>query len=239
MRIATWNLNNRVGLNTFRPEAAAATNALNADLVVLTEYFPRQHAESFEADLRAAKFDHSRVAIDTGEKANRILIASKHELRPLDIELPAFDKQFPANVLSVVLPVIDLSIIGVRIPWYVRSDVPLVLEAWDWLLTAAARLADRPALILGDLNAGITSGRARGGEHFRRILQSGWHRATPATGSSFYGSTGNVSEIDHILGTAQCSFGAVRYVTEIGQYEFAGSKTAISDHAVLIAEVTV
>jgi hypothetical protein len=34
-----------------------------------------------------------------------------------------------------------------------------VLIAWEWLLAAAERLAKRPALILGDLNAGSTQAK--------------------------------------------------------------------------------
>jgi len=37
MRLATWNLNNRVGKVPFRPEAAQAAIALDVDLMVLTE----------------------------------------------------------------------------------------------------------------------------------------------------------------------------------------------------------
>jgi hypothetical protein len=40
MRIATWNINNRVGQTTFRPEAALAVSDLGADLIALTGVLP-------------------------------------------------------------------------------------------------------------------------------------------------------------------------------------------------------
>jgi hypothetical protein len=40
--IATWNLNHRCGKTRFRPEAVNAIAALQADVVVLTEYYPQK-----------------------------------------------------------------------------------------------------------------------------------------------------------------------------------------------------
>src|SRR5581483_10279796 len=54
MRIATWNLNHRVGRVRFRPEAAQAIVELDADVIVLTEFYPQQHEGLFRAVLEAA-----------------------------------------------------------------------------------------------------------------------------------------------------------------------------------------
>lgn len=237
MIIATWNLNNRVGNTTFRPEAANAAIALNADVLVLNEYYPQHNEAEFSRVLYDAGWLHQQMSSDTGVKANRVLIASRHPLIPLEIPLPDFDLHYPANVLCVGMPSIGISIMGVRVPWYDKQDAELAVKAWDWLEKTASTLVDQPAIILGDLNVGLKSYGPRGGNHFRRILQSGWHRAVPKETASFFSSHGQQSEIDHILGTGKCQFQNTHYVTEFGGYVFAGGKQAISDHAALLAEV--
>ena len=237
MRVATWNLNNRVGNVAFRPEAANASIALNADILVFNEYYPKQYAAAFTSALADAGWTYQETSKDSGEKANRVLIASRLPLQPFEIYLPDFDRQFSANILGVSVPSSGLSIIGVRVPWYDKQDAGLVFDAWEWLESTAAGLKDQPAIILGDLNVGLKSNRSRGGEHFRRILTSGWHRAIPKETSSYYGASGRQSEIDHILGTAVCEFSNARYVTELAGYQFAGTTSAISDHTALLTDV--
>lgn len=239
MPVATWNLNNRVGMVRFRPEAANAAIALGADVLVFNEYYPQQHEATFGRTLHDAGWSYQEMSRDTGEKANRVLIASRLALQPLDIRLPDFDRQFSANVLCVDVPSVGISIVGVRVPWYDKEDAGLVINAWEWLESTTTALLNQPSIILGDLNVGLKSYRSRGGEHFRRILQSGWHRATPKDAASFYNEHGQQSEIDHALGTSVCAFDDARYVTELGGYSFAGGKDAISDHAALLAEVRV
>lgn len=77
MRIATWNLNNRVGKVRFRPEAAAASMALDVDLLVLTEFYPQQHESRFREALAQAGWEHQLMSRDTGAIANRVLLASR------------------------------------------------------------------------------------------------------------------------------------------------------------------
>jgi hypothetical protein len=238
MLIATWNLNHRVGRTTFRPDAADAAVGLDADILVFTEYFPQHNAQGFSDTLRRAGWDHQLISPSTAAKANRVFIASKHELHHLMLELPAFDLHFPANLLCVYFPGLNLSLIGVRVPWYEKDEMQLIQRSWDWLEGTAAALVGQRAVILGDLNVGLKSGIARGGEQFRRILDSGWHRAAPIDGFSYLGNGSGQSEIDHILGTASCKFGQAQYVTSAGSYTLAGDASAISDHAALIAEVT-
>lgn len=239
MLIATWNLNNRVGKVRFRPEAASAAIALGADVLVFNEYYPQEHEPIFVRTLHDAGWSHHENSKDTGEKANRVLIASRLPLLPLDIRLPDFDRQFPSNVLCVRVPSAGISIVGVRVPWYDRQDVGLVVHAWEWLESTAAALSNQPSIILGDLNVGLKSSRSRGGEHFRRILRSGWQRAAPNETASYFGDDVHHSEIDHVLGTNLCGFNNARYVTELDGYLFAGGNDSISDHAALLAEVSV
>jgi len=186
---------------------------------------------------RDAGWTHQEISEDTDEVANRIFIASRFPLEPLDISLPSFDRQFPANVLCVRIPTVGVSIVGVQIPWYVRQDSGLVFTAWEWLESAASKLVNQPAIILGDLNVGLNSTPSRGGEYFERILNSGWQRAIPSDGTSFFSTQGQQSEIDHILGTRLVGFNNAHYVTQLDGHEFAGGDGAISDHAALMAEV--
>ena len=239
MLIATWNLNNRVGKVRFRPEAASAAIALNADVFVFNEYYPQEYGNAFCRALQDEGWLYQEESKDSGEKANRVLIASRFPIQLLNIYLPDFDRQFSSNVLCVSIPSINISIFGVRIPWYVKKDSGLVFKAWDWLESISISFIDQPSIILGDLNVGLKSGRSRGGEHFRRILQSGWNRAIPGGDASYYSNRGKQSEIDHILGTNLCSFSNARYVTEHNGYLLAGRKEAISDHAALLVEVAV
>jgi endonuclease/exonuclease/phosphatase family metal-dependent hydrolase len=239
LRIATWNLNNRVGKVTFRPEAAHAAITLDADVLALTEYFPQTHDSTFRGVLHAAGWIHQMISVDTGDKANRILVASRIPMEPLALVLPDFDRQFPANILGVRLPDAGVSVLGIRIPWYEREEAALTVRAWDWLASAAGGLVAAPGILLGDLNVGLKSGPQRGGKHFRGLLQSGWHRAEPAGGASYTSTRGATSEIDHVLATNHCNFKDARYVATKDGYTFAGTDGAISDHAALVVDVTV
>ena len=239
MRIATWNLNNRVGKVRFRPEAALASIALDVDVLVLTEFYPKQHEQSFRAVLADAGWIHQVMSTDTGAVANRVLIASRVSVEPLAIALPDFDAQFPSNIATAHLPSIGLSLVGVRVPMYKAETLPLLEKAWDWLEGTARLLVNRPALILGDLNVATNSPVSRRGNQFRNVLANGWKRADVMSGASFYGSSGVRSEIDHILGTRYCEFSDAEYVQSVGRVRLAGMPDAISDHAALACQVAV
>ena len=100
MKIATWNLNHRVGLTKFFPQAASAIGSLPVEVLVLTEHFPKDRHEKFGADLANHGFSSQMLSAETGEKANRVLIAAKQpfELDPLPV--PAFDQQFPCKCVG-------------------------------------------------------------------------------------------------------------------------------------------
>ncbi len=235
MKIAAWNLNNRVGRVPFRSEAADAAIALDADIYVFNEYYPQSNEIAFRRTLADAGWQYQALSPDTGEKANRVLIVSRTQLAPLPLKLPDFDRQFPANLLGVYIPDFGVSVLGLRLPWY--ESTSLVTRAWDWVEEAAAGLLSEPSIIVGDLNAGLNSKASRGGDHFRRILNAGWQRAAPTSGYSYFGSGGKSSEIDHLLSTSLCHVAHPHYVTQHGQHCFAGAVGSISDHAVLVADV--
>lgn len=239
MLVATWNLNNRVGKVQFRPEAASAAIALGADVLVFNEYYPQQNEARFSQTLHDAGWPFQELSKDTGARANRVFIASRFPLQPMNIGLPDFDQQFPSNVLCVSVPSKGIAIVGIRVPWYEGLEVGLVLKSWEWIESTAAAMIEQPSIILGDLNVGLKSPSSRGGDHFRKILNSGWHRAAPKDNASFFGGQGSQSEIDHILGTESCIFSNASYVTQLDGHLLAGGVDAISDHAAIMAEVNV
>jgi hypothetical protein len=52
----------------------------------------------------------------------------------------------------------------------------LLFRAWEWLEVTTASLKSSPSVVIGDLNIQTSSKASRAGDHFRRILASGWHR---------------------------------------------------------------
>jgi endonuclease/exonuclease/phosphatase family metal-dependent hydrolase len=93
-------------------------------------------------------------------------------------------------------------------------------------------------VIVGDLNVRPDSPIRRCGDAFRRILESGWQRASPVGPGGFM-KHGRHSEIDHLLASSQCGITNARYLTTSGGFRLAGAKDALSDHAALIADVVV
>lgn len=237
MILATWNLNNRVGKVSFKPEAARAVGALRADVVVLTEYFPQApHDAPFRDALRSADLAHQVLSPDPGVRANRVLVASRIPIEPDDFERPAFDKEFSANMVGVRVPGLGLSLLGVRVPAY--SDAALLAKSWEWLEEYAAQRRNDAAVIIGDLNVKPASKKPRG-KVFKRMLTNGWQRAEPTGGYSYYGHGGLRTEIDHLLVTERCAVQDARYLTTVGDLALADARSALSDHAVLIADVHV
>jgi hypothetical protein len=158
------------------------------------------------------------------------------------LALPTFDIQFPSNMVAAYLPALRLRILGLRVPMYLGESLPNLLKAWQWIESAAAQLRGAPAVILGDLNIPPSPGHRGRGAIFHRILERGWHRATP-TGYSYLGHSGRCSEIDHILATSHCTLRDARYVTSISTSEedftLSGSSDVLSDHVALVAHLDI
>ena len=236
MILCTWNLNNRVGKVPFRPEAARAAASLNADVLVLTEFYPANREGEFRDCLSAAGWRHQLIPDAPAVRANRVLIASREPLSPLDLELPRFDAQFPANIQGARLPD-GMTLVGLRVPAYDGKTPGLMDKAWDWIERTAARLANGPAVMLGDFNTSERARRSPAGPRFRALLASGWQRAAPGGGASYFSPKGLTSEIDHVLFTRSCMVKDARYVLEAGGFRLAGAAGALSDHAALCCAV--
>jgi hypothetical protein len=236
MRFAAWNLNHRAGYVPFQPDAVEAAISLDADIIVFTEYFPRQYAEAFEARLESAGWCHqlkTPAPPSPREKFNHTLIASRHPLVLEQLPLPFFDHQLPANALLVHIPHWDLRLLGLRVPAYTGVDRPLIRKSWEWVEQAAALLRQDRALIVGDLNCEPASPPGKGGDIFRRVLSTGWHHGTPA-GPSFFSKQGHCTTPDQVLYTTAVRVHSASFQTELGNHQLAGGQKAISDHAALV-----
>lgn len=244
MHVVTWNINDRAGFVRHRPLAADALAAMSPDLVVVTEYFPAERKkfsqgmhDAFVGRLRDAGLIYSEVTEDAGEVANRLLVASRLPFRSADVELPDFDRQFPANLLALEMPNCGLNIIGLRVPMYKKS--PDCIRSWDWIEASARRFYTQPALIIGDFNAAPSSRRSRGGKHFQRLVESGWSHSQVTGPWSYTNGKGSTSRLDHALASPSVQLSDCRYVTSAGDYVLAGEATALSDHAALSIEVEI
>jgi endonuclease/exonuclease/phosphatase family metal-dependent hydrolase len=238
MRIATWNLNHRVGRVAFRPEAAEAATRLDADVLAFTEYFPRMHDQSFRRSLETSGWAHQLISEDPSEISNRVLVVSRIPIGRDELPLPTFDRQLPANVLALRVPSLGLRVLALRVPAYTRGHRSQLIQSWEWIERAATGWRTECALILGDLNVTGPKPRAAGGAHLRRLMESGWGLARPEGEFSYWSPHGCRAKIDHLLSTAKCRVTRARYVAAVNDCVLAGARGALSDHAALVAEVT-
>lgn len=238
MRIASWNVNHRVGKTHFRPETVDAAIALDVDAVFFNEFFPGKNGPSFLRRLSSAGWRHQVIPEEPQARANRTIVASRYPVVVDQVSMPSFDDQFPPNVLAVRFPEQDLRVLALRIPWYPSPQRQLTVRCWEWLESSASTLTSDPAIIIGDLNASPSSPPARGGEHFRRMLAGPWSLATSITEPSYWSAKGATSTLDHLLHTRMLQVHSASFVTAAGGYRLAGSAAALSDHAAIIAELS-
>lgn len=239
MRVATWNLNNRVGRVRFRPEAATAGLSLQADLIAFNEFFPDTQVEGFLATLAEGGMRHQLLSPEPAAgKANRVLIASRVPIQRISLDVPGDDIHLRSNVLAATVPSMGIKIVALRVPFYAGVEAPLTIKAWTWLTQLAASLEEEAAVMLGDFNVSVKSAKSRGGNHFRAILDSGW-RTTSLEAPTYFSTSGPGSQIDHILCTRRCALSSAEVITRSGQFILAGRPEALSDHAAVMCKVTV
>jgi endonuclease/exonuclease/phosphatase family metal-dependent hydrolase len=140
-----------------------------------------------------------------------------------------------ARFTPVTIPAAGIRVLGIHIPAYIGEDKPYISRSWDWLESTLSGLHDAPTIVAGDFNVNVDSRRAKGGDHFRRILANGWHRSAPKEQGSYFGPNGRRAEIHHILCNSGLSLADTRYVTEAGGFQLAGTTGALSDHAAVLA----
>jgi len=235
IRIVSWNLNHRVGMTRFRPEAVDAAIALKADVLCFNEYFAQNNAKHFESRLAEGGWVHQIVSPPTSERANRVLIAARMPIQRDRLKLPKFDQQFPANILSVRLPEPGLRLLALRVPWY--ATAALRTQSWDWIESAAVALGVDAAIIIGDLNVPLEPRIKKAANPLRRLQDRGWTLATPAKTSSYFSHRGARSTLDHLFHTASVAVTRASFVECAGGHVLAGTPEALSDHAALVADV--
>ncbi len=237
MRIACWNINNRVGKTRFRPEAADAAITLDSDAIFLMEYFPQANDSAFRSRLADAGYVHQHVPPPVDVRANRTFVASREPcVNALDALPPIGEVQLRSNTLAVDFPKAGVRVLCLRIPAYEGAERALVASAWTWLQSAASELVGRPAIIMGDLNTTPTSAQSQGGKHFRQLIQDGWSLATPSE-PSFYSNRGTTSTPDHLLHSAHAHVASASFLVEVGPWRLAGAPGSLSDHAALVADI--
>ena len=130
-----WNVNNRVGRTTFRPEAANAAMETGADVLVFNEFFPGPQLEPFQRSLRDGGWQHQAMSESAGVKANRVLIASRVTFRVQCLPPSTLDGHLTANALCVDIGVVR--VFALRVPTY---DGTARQHAWDWIAEVSVTL---------------------------------------------------------------------------------------------------
>ena len=235
MTICSWNVNNRVGQTTFRPEAAAAAMETDADVLVFNEFFPKTLLGVFQHFLTAGGWRHQAISEMAAMRANRLLVASRLPMLVKSLPASTVDHHLSTNALHVDIGAFRL--LAIRVPAY--NDGQERRRAWTWLAGIAEEMqrSGRPAIVVGDLNTSMSATGARRMDAFHRLLENGWTRTQPEGVGSF-ARDGAWSEIDHVLATAACQILDARYVVATRSYELAGTPTSLSDHAALVFRAT-
>jgi len=231
LSVMCWNVNHRLGRMPFRPEAAPAAIATDADVLVFTEFFAQERLQEFRATLHDGGWRYQALSETSGPKANGILFASRVPLTVRHLPPSPVDHHLMSNALHVRIDD-ALEVFSVRVPTYTGQQR---LDAWDWIQKVAADVQlVAPALLIGDLNTSLST-RAPVPQ-FGGLLRS-WRRLQPLGTGSFFGSNGIVSEIDHALIDGDIDATAW-YLRSAGDYELANSESAISDHAGLFVQLS-
>ena len=231
-KIAVWNVNNRVGRTTFRPEAAHAAMSLGADVIVLNEFYPGAMREEFLRQLRHAGWSHQRMSPEPSVQANRVLFASRVPIEPVALPPSTADEHLSSNAAAVSMPD-GAIVVGIRVPTYKGE---LLSRAWDWVEQLAMILRgpkSSGAVIVGDLNTSMSAKGAKRIPQFHRMLESGWRRAQPAGLGGYRHGSGTWHEIDHVLAYGTLEVANARYVTDTAGFSLAGRPDSLSDHSAL------
>jgi hypothetical protein len=230
--IACWNINNRIGRTKFKPLAAQGAMALDADVIVLNEFYPGSASTQFFDELRSGGWSHQVMSPASVLIANRVLIASRIPVEELSLPPSTVNDHLSANSAAVVLPGGTI-LVGLRVPTYKGAELA---RAWDWVESLAARLSKAPAtraVIVGDFNTSMQSSGGRRMPQFYRMLSNGWCRADPSGTGSYTPRPDSWHEIDHVLSCGNCQIIGARYVCEVGRFLLAGGPHALSDHSAL------
>ena len=234
MRIAAWNVAHQILPRPFPAEVMQAFLTLGPDVVVLTEYVPGPDHERVVVDLTAAGFAGIHIS-DRVERQNQVLVATRMVSDRGAWIAPDIRPQVPPNFLHVVVPELDLQIVGLRIPMFIAGDTASEHEYREWLREQASEWGQYPTILVGDLNAGPHRARSWQWRSLESFAEVGWSLVTLSDGWSYMSRVGHTSGIDHALLSPALTAMEARYVTKADGMVLAGRHPpAPSDHAVLV-----
>ncbi|HEX4825835.1 MAG TPA: endonuclease/exonuclease/phosphatase family protein [Candidatus Polarisedimenticolaceae bacterium] len=238
MRLLLWNLNHRVSKKVIPPLTVSAITAARPDVLVLTEYVEGPSHEWFVRELDDAGLSHVLISAEF-EGNNRVLIAARRPLFPGPLQAPPLDSSSPPNSLHVVVPELELNVLGIRMPAFEGRGAGRLRNAWwDWMAEAAATIREGQAVLAGDLNTDPERRGPSGGIRLQRLVASGWRRALPLDGHSWWDLRGRGYRLDHVFVTPTLELIGAEYVTRFGDHQLVGRKNGFSsDHAALLVDV--
>ena len=237
MRLISWNVNHRTFRRPLPTTLPAALLSLEPDAVVLTEYVAAEDHPVLLAALSDAGFASIHVSAEK-RGHNQVLLATRDPSEVLQYSPVAPDSHAANNILIVTLAPLGLTIMGIRVPYYRKARA--WQEYWNWMESMLSAYTRRSAVAVGDFNVDPRRGRSRGVPSLRRLCAAGWQLPDPKGDWSYWSVRGHHSRIDHVLCSASIEVERAEYVAEHKGYSFAGNHDeALSDHAVLLVEVTV
>ena len=235
MRIAAWNVAHQIRRRPFPADVLQAFLALDPDVVVFTEYVPGPDHERVVADLAEAGFAGIHIS-DRVERQNQVLVATRMVSDRGPWEAPPIRPQVPPNFLHVEVPELDLQVVGLRIPMFVRGDTAGEHLYRDWIRDQASAWGAQRTVVIGDMNTGPDRARSWQWRSLSSFAADGWSVVTPAEGWSYMGKKGHTSRIDHALLSPGLVATEARYEAEADGVVLAGKHPpAYTDHAVLSA----
>jgi hypothetical protein len=237
MRFAAWNVAHQIRLRPFQQQVLQAFLSLGPDVIIFTEYVPGPDHERVLADLADAGFAGIHVS-ERVERQNQVLLATRLPSSVGAWVAPAIRPQVPPNLLHVVIPELELNVVGLRIPMFMSGDSASEHEYRGWLREQADDWGEHSTVVMGDLNAGPHRPRSWQWRSLKSFAAAGWSLVTPAAGWSYMSKTGHSSIIDHGLLSPGLSCVESMYVTDADGIVLSGRHPpAPSDHAVFVMDI--
>ena len=230
MRVLTWNI--RAGGGSRLPRIAAALEAHQADVLVLTEYRTGAAGQELRAILTG--LGHTWISpIEPPPGRNGVLIATRTKPRGLAVVTEAVAE--PWRMLTLMLD-------GVRLFGIYMPNLKLKIPYWDSLIEAARPHAHKTTLALGDFNTcrafvdepGAIDSTAH---YMDKIIDAGladiWRDRFPEGREfSWYSHRGNGFRIDHAFASRRLA----RRIGTIG-YSHRERIDGLSDHSALVIDI--